>query len=201
MHDSCVFTLLNWLCAGRIRLGWAHAVFTIAYHMLMHFHAYVPYIFYILIYWFYLVLFCVFLSPSLSLVYISCVMVPKHNSTLSRNPLRSEASTSSDLTPSFILFRDEKAKSDFFENSLDEAFIQNTKSFYQTSPTLTYPLSFTVGVGSHCVTSRSLVHLCLSRNSTPTCMDLIIQYLSLLLAFELCALWSHRILYLTCSMS
>ena len=146
-------------------------------------------------------LFCVFLSPSLSLVYISCVMVPKHNSTLSRNPLRSEASTSSDLTPSFILFRDEKAKSDFFENSLDEAFIQNTKSFYQTSPTLTYPLSFTVGVGSHCVTSRSLVHLCLSRNSTPTCMDLIIQYLSLLLAFELCALWSHRILYLTCSMS
>ena len=201
MHDSCVFTLLNWLCAGRIRLGWAHAIFTIAYHMLMHFHAYVPYIFYILIYWFYLVLFCVFLSPSLSLVYISCVMVPKHNSTLSQNPLHSEASTSSDLTPSFILFRDEKAKSDFFENSLDEAFIQNTKSFYQTSPTLTYPLSFTVGVGSHCVTSRSLVHLCLSRNSTPTCMDLIIQYLSLLLAFEVCALWSHRILYLTCSMS
>ena len=43
--------------------------------------------------------------------------------------------------------------------SLDEAFIQNAKSFCQTSPTPTYPLSFTVGVGSHCVTSRSPIHL------------------------------------------
>ena len=33
--------------------------------------------------------------------------------------------------------------------SLDEAFIRNAKSFYRTSPTLTYPLSFTAGVGSH----------------------------------------------------
>ena len=39
--------------------------------------------------------------------------------------------------------------------SLDEAFIQNNESSSWTSPTLTYPLSFTVGVGSHCVTSRS----------------------------------------------
>ena len=44
--------------------------------------------------------------------------------------------------------------------SLDEVFIQNTKSFCQTSSTLTYPLLFTVGVESHCVTSRSPVHLC-----------------------------------------
>ena len=43
---------------------------------------------------------------------------------------------------------------------LDEAFILNTKSSYQTSLTLTFPLSFTVGNGSHCVTSRSHVHLC-----------------------------------------
>ena len=83
---------------------------------------------------------------------------------------------------------------------LDEAFIQNAKSFCRTSPILIYPLSFTVGVRSHCVMSRSLVHPCLSRSSTPTCMDLIIQYLSLLLAFEVRALWSHRILYSTCSM-
>ena len=40
----------------------------------------------------------------------------------------------------------------------DVAFIRNAKSFYQTSLTLTYPLSFTIRVGSHCVTSRSLVH-------------------------------------------
>ena len=36
---------------------------------------------------------------------------------------------------------------------LDEAFIQNAKSFCRTSLTLTYPLSFTIRVGSHCVTS------------------------------------------------
>ena len=84
---------------------------------------------------------------------------------------------------------------------LNEAFIWNAKSFCRTSPTLTYSLSFTVGVGSHCVTSQSLVHLCLYRSFTPTCMDLIIQYLSLLLAFEVCTSWSYQILYPTCSMS
>ena len=67
---------------------------------------------------------------------------------------------------------------------LDEAFIRNAKSFCRTSPTLTFPLSFTVGVGSHCVTSRSIVHPCWSKSFTLTCMDLIIQYLFLLLAFE-----------------
>ena len=39
------------------------------------------------------------------------------------------------------------------KNFLDKAFIQSTKSFFQTSLTLTYPLSFIVGVGSQCVTS------------------------------------------------
>ena len=37
----------------------------------------------------------------------------------------------------------------------NEAFIQNAKSFCQTSLTLTYPLSSTVGVGSHFMASRS----------------------------------------------
>ena len=45
-------------------------------------------------------------------------------------------------------------------NFLDEVFIRNVESSCRTSPTLTYPLSFTVEVGSHCVTSRSFVHLC-----------------------------------------
>ena len=35
----------------------------------------------------------------------------------------------------------------------DVAFIRNAKSFCRTSPTLTYPLSFIVGVGSYCVMS------------------------------------------------
>ena len=56
----------------------------------------------------------------------------------------------------------------FRRTSLDEAFIRNAKSFCRTLPTPTFPLSFTVGDGSNCVTSRSLVILCLSRIFTPT---------------------------------
>ena len=73
---------------------------------------------------------------------------------------------------------------------LDEAFIWNAKLFCRTSPTLTFLLSSTVGNGGHCVTSRSPVYPCLFRSSTPTCMDLIFQYLSLLLAFEVRIWWS-----------
>ena len=71
---------------------------------------------------------------------------------------------------------------------LDEVFIWNAKSFWQTLPTLTFPLSFTVRDGSHCVTSWSLVHPYWSKSFTPTCMDSIFQYLSFLLAFEVHAL-------------
>ena len=42
---------------------------------------------------------------------------------------------------------------------LDETFIRNAKSSYRTFSILTYPLSSTVGVGSHCVASRSPVPL------------------------------------------
>ena len=84
---------------------------------------------------------------------------------------------------------------------LDEAFILNTKSSWRTSPILTYPLSFIVGVGSHCVTSRSHVHPCWFRSFTPTCMDLIFQYLILSLAFEVRTLLSHRKLLRMCSVS
>ena len=89
--------------------------------MFIHFHAYVPSCFYHLI----LKLLGTFLIVSLSLSpflfasYISCIMESKRKSTSSRNPLCSEASSSSspsDPTPSHVRFRDEKAKSDFLEN-------------------------------------------------------------------------------------
>ena len=145
-----------------------------------------------------------FLVVSLSLfLLVSCSMAPKRKSTLSRNPLRSGASTSSDPTPSHVQFCDvmRRPNRTSLITFLNEAFIRNAKSFCRTSLTLTYPLSFTVGVRSHCVMSWSLVHLCLYKSSTPICMDLIIQYLSLSLAFKVCALWSLRILYPRCSMS
>ena len=58
---------------------------------------------------------CFFLPPH-SLVYVSASMAPKCKSAPSQNPLRSEASSSSDPTPSSIWFRDEDAWKDFSEN-------------------------------------------------------------------------------------
>ena len=78
----CVFTLLQWLYAARFGLGWAHDVFKFACQMFMHFHAYVPLNFYILIYIILLVLFLIVsLSPFISLSWVSCFMAPKRKST------------------------------------------------------------------------------------------------------------------------
>ena len=104
------------MCAGRFGLGWAYDAFTIAYHMLMHFHAYVPLILYILIYWFVGAFLLVSLSPFL-LISVSYVMTPKRKSVPSYNPLCSGTSTSSsDPTPSSVQFRDKKALKNFSEN-------------------------------------------------------------------------------------
>ena len=45
----------------------------------------------------------------------------------------------------------------FWRTFHDVTFIQNAKSFYQIFPILTFPLSSTVGVGSYCMASWSLV--------------------------------------------
>ena len=137
MHFRCVFTLLNWVFAGRIELGWAHDVFTIAYQMFMHFHAYIPYILYILIYWLYLVLFCVFLSLLLSLLFTLVALWH-----LNVNLLHSETLfilghplllTLLPLLFGSVIIKPNKT---FRRTFLDKAFIQNAKSFCRTSPTL-----------------------------------------------------------------
>ena len=85
--------------------------------MLMHFHAYIPYIQFICVYLNCLGLFWVFFSSLLlSLVYVSASMTPKRKSAPSRNPLRSRASSSSNPTPSSIRFRDKDALKDFLKN-------------------------------------------------------------------------------------
>ena len=56
------------------------------------------------------------------------------------------------LTSGFMMRRPNQTSWRTFH---DKAFIRNTKSFCQTSLTLTYPLSSTVGVESHFVVSRS----------------------------------------------
>ena len=66
----------------------------------------------------YIDLFGAFLCVSLFLALV-CSMAPKYKSTLSQNPLCSGASSSSspsDLTPSHIKFRDDKAHKEFLEN-------------------------------------------------------------------------------------
>ena len=90
----------------------------------------------------------------LSLLFTLVVsMTPKRKSTSSQNPLRSRASSSFNTIHSHIWFRDEDARKDFSKNFSRRVFIWNTESFCRISPTLTYPLSFTVRVESHCVTS------------------------------------------------
>ena len=107
----------NWLCAGRIGLGWAHDAISFVYHMFMH-SLCIRTLF--SIYLLYLNCFGTFLIVSfffLSLLFTLVVsMAPKRKSTLSQNPFHFGASSSSDPTPSYLQFHDENARKDFSEN-------------------------------------------------------------------------------------
>ena len=195
----CIYFVAN-ICVSRFGLGWAHDVFTIAYYMLMHTYSTLSIFLYIELYWDFSD--CLFLPLSLSFVWVNLLLWH-----LNVNLLRPETLfvLGHPLLLILHLFLSgsvmRRPNRTSLRTSLDEVFILNAKSFCRTSSTLTYPLSFTIGVGSHCVTFRSFVHPCLYRSFTPTYMDLIFQYLFLLLSFEVCTLWSHRILYPMCSMS
>ena len=150
----------------------------------MHFHTDIP----ILFLSFDTKLFGAFrrLSPSLSLsplLVLVCFMPPKCKSTPSQNPFHSGA-FSSDPTPSHVRFRDKKAKPDFKENFSQCGIHSECKSFYRIFPILTFPLSSTVRVRSHCVASQSLLPPWSYMSFTLICTDLILQYLILLLAFK-----------------
>ena len=156
-------------------------------------HAYVlsfSYIWYIWIAWDFSD--CSFLLLLLNLFTLVVSMAPKHKSTPAQNPLRFGASSSTDPSPFNVRFRDDDAFKAFSENFSRRSIHSERQSFCRTLPTLTFPLSFTVGDGSHCVMSRSHVLSCLSRSFTSTCMGLIVQYLSFSLAFEVRAFLSHR---------
>ena len=139
-----------------------------------------------------------FLSLSLFLFTLVVFMAHKRKSTPARNPFRSGASHL--LILHLLMFGSVMMMPlrHFQRTSLDEAFIQNAKSFYRTLPTPTFPLSFTVGDGSHCMTSRSPVLSSVSRSFTPTCMGLIVLYLFSSLMFEVRAFLSHHNLLRMC---
>ena len=79
-------------------------------------HAYVLYFQYIFIYLNCLKLFWLSLSLPLFSFTLVMSMAPRRKFTPSQNPLHSEASTSSDPTPSHIRFRDEDARKAFSKN-------------------------------------------------------------------------------------
>ena len=183
MHlDVC-----NWLCIGRFGLGWAHDAFYIACHMFMHSHAYV--LSFQSILWYFELLWDFFyclLSFSLPLsVYVNLLLWHPNGNVLHpgtlfvpRHPLLLT------LLLSLFGFVMRRPNHTSLRTFLNKVFILNAKSSCWTSPTPSYPLSSIVGDGGHCVTPRSLVHPCWSRSFTPTYMELILQYLSSLLAFE-----------------
>ena len=117
MHFRCVFTLLQYCVL--VGLNWAEPMMYFNLHVTCSciFHAYVPFISFLLI----LTVFGTFLRLSLSLslsLSVSLLMAPKKSkSTPSRNPLRFGASFSSyvDPTRSYVRFRDDKARQDFSE--------------------------------------------------------------------------------------
>ena len=93
-----------------------------------HVHAFPmhTYSFFSSIYLLYLKCFGTFLIVSLSLPLFLFTLVvsmaPKRKSTLSRNPLRSGTSSSSDPTPSYLRFRDDDAHKAFSENFSKHGF-------------------------------------------------------------------------------
>ena len=158
----CVIDVI-WLCAGRIGLGWAHdAIFL----CMSHVHAF-PCIRTLLSIYIFIYLNCfgtflsVSFSPPHSLVYVSALW-HQNISLLRHGTLFIPGYLLLLLIPPPLLFGSVMSKLERTSQKtfLDEAFIQNAKSFCQTSLTLTYPLSLKVGVGSHRVTSRSPVHSC-----------------------------------------
>ena len=190
----------NWLCAGRIGLGWAHDVFYIACHMFMHFPCihtlfsmYLLYLNYLWLFWLSpsLLSFSVYVSLCLwhrnvNLLHLGTLFISRHHLLLILPP----------ILFGYVMRMPERTSQRIF---LDEVFIWNAESFWQTLPTLTYLMSFTVGVRSQCVTSQSHVLPCWSRSFTPTCIDLILQYLSFILVYEVCTLLSHQSWYSMCS--
>ena len=118
MHFRYVFTLL--LCCVLIGLDWAEPMMQLYFHITcssIFMHTYLQVSIFVILY---LVgafpIISLSLSPSISLTCVSCFMAPKRKSTPSQNPLRSEASSSFDPTPSSIQFCDERAHQDFSEN-------------------------------------------------------------------------------------
>ena len=121
--DAC---LLCWNDCVLVGLDWVEPMMFvyIAYHMLMHFHAYVLYILYILIYWLYW-----YFSDSLSLSRLIALWHLNENLLCLKTLFISKHPLLRILLP--LMFDSMMIKPDktFRRTFLDEAFIRNAKSF------------------------------------------------------------------------
>ena len=131
--------------------------------MFMHSHAYIPSILYFVISTVWDFSDCLslsfFLSLPLTLVaswHLSISLLHPRTLFVLRHLLLLLLLTPHPLKSGSVMRRPNQTSLRTFHNA---ALIRNAKSFCQTFLTLTYPLSSTVGVGSHFVTSRSLVPL------------------------------------------
>ena len=167
----------NWLCAGRIGLGWAYDAISFACHMFMHFSCIRTLFSIYLLYLKCVGTFSYCLSLPLSFLFMLVMsMAHKRKSALSQNPLHFRSSSLSDPTPSSIRFHDEDAQKDFLENFSRRGVHSECRVILADFADTDLPDSFTVGVRSHCMTSRSHVLPCWSKSFTPTCVELILQY-------------------------
>ena len=150
----CVYFIVM-LCVGRFGLSWAHDAFKFcmsyahAFPCIRTFNSF-------FIFWY--IVIGTFLILSLFLSYVSLFLWH-----LNINLLRPRTLcvlwhllplTLHLLLFGFVMMEFERISRRIF---VDEALIRNATSFYRTFLTLTYPLSFTIGVRSHFVTSQSLV--------------------------------------------
>ena len=87
-------------------------------------------------------------------------MAPKCKSTPSRNPLRFEASSSSDPTAFYIRFRDEDAQKDFSENFSRRGLHSERWVILADFADTNLPIVIHSRDGSHYVMSWLLIHLC-----------------------------------------
>ena len=159
MHFRCVFTLL--LCCMLIGLDWAEPMIHLYLHVIwscIFMHTYLQVSIFVilnLVGAFLIVFLSLPLSLFLTLVALWHLNVnPFRLETLfvSRHFLLLLLLTSLPLMYNSVMRRPNRTSRRTFH---DMAFIRNAKLFCQISLTLTFPLSSTVGVGSHFVVSRS----------------------------------------------
>ena len=150
------------LCASRIGLGWAHDIFLFC---MSHVHAFPLHTYFFFHIWYIWTAWdfsdcSSFLLP-LNLFMLVVSMAPKRKSTPAWNLLHSDASSSTDPSPSIVRFCDDDAFKAFSENFSKHGIHSERQVVLSDFADTDLP--------SYCVTSRSHVFSCLSKSFTSTC--------------------------------